>query len=186
MDEDDETRRVSLAKQGRPEHGGGRPDGGRPDGGWSVPGGPGTPGAEAPLDALVSGAAYAVLGLLGAVYGLVGSFVQDWTVERVPVASIVLVLLLFALVRLAGWGMGGRTGPVIMALTWLIVVFLMSNKGPGGDLVMPAELSGKTNYAGYVYIIGGLVGAVLAVLRVRPAGPSGQWLLGKAGRTGDR
>ncbi|WUH97413.1 DUF6113 family protein [Spirillospora sp. NBC_00431] len=179
MDEDDETRRVSLAKQGLPAH----------DGPPGAPGGPSAPfgpDGEAPLDALVSGAAYAVLGLLGAVFGLVGSFVQDWTVDRVPVASIVLVLLLFAMVRLAGWGMGGRTGPVIMTLTWLIVVFIMSNKGPGGDLVMPAELSGEANYAGYVYIIGGLAAAVFAVARVRPAGPSGQWLLGKAGRTGNR
>ncbi|TMQ88547.1 hypothetical protein ETD83_39585 [Actinomadura soli] len=176
MDEDDDETRVSLAKQGLPEHGGPPGDPGPPV--------PGPPDGEAPLDAVVSGAVYAVLGLLGAVYGLIGSFVQDWTVDRVPVASIVLALVLFALVRLAGWGTGGRTGPVIIALTWLIVVFILSNEGPGGDLVMPTELSGKTNYAGYVYIIGGLAAAVLAILRVRPGGPSGQWLLGKAGRTG--
>ncbi|GAA4224405.1 hypothetical protein GCM10022254_03760 [Actinomadura meridiana] len=144
--------------------------------------GPGRPGGEA-LDAVVSGASYAVLGLFGALYGLVGSFLQGWTVNRFPVAAIVLVLLLFAAVRLAGWGMGGRAGPTIIALTWLVVVFIMSNNGPGGDLVMPAELGGKTDYAGYVYIIGGLAAAVLAVLRVRPSGSSGQWLLGRAGRT---
>ncbi|MFI0483701.1 DUF6113 family protein [Actinomadura sp. 9N215] len=181
MDEDDDETRVSLAKQGLPAHGGppGQP---APD----APGAAAVPGrrdGEAPVDAMVAGAAYTVLGLLGAVFGLVGSFVQDWTVDRVPVASIVLALLLFAMVRLAGWGMGGRTGPVIIALAWLIVVFVMSNEGPGGDLVMPSELSGKTNYAGYVYIIGGLAAAALAVMRVRPAGPSGQWLLGRAGRT---
>ncbi|MFI0371332.1 DUF6113 family protein [Actinomadura sp. 1N219] len=176
MDEQDDETRVSLAKQGLPAHGG--------PPGHPMPPGPDGPDGEAPLDAVVSGAAYAVLGLLGAVYGLVGSFVQDWTVDRVPVASIVLALGLFAVVRLAGWGMGGRTGPVIMVLAWLVVVFVLSNEGPGGDLVMPAELSDKTNYAGYVYIIGGLAAAVLAVLRVRPAGPSGQWLLGRTGRTG--
>ncbi|TDB83139.1 hypothetical protein E1264_29580 [Actinomadura sp. KC216] len=185
MDEDDDDTRVSLAKQGLPANGAGPGGAAGPGeaGAGEAPGSPVPPAGEDSLDAVVSGAAYAVLGLFGAVYGLIGSFVQDWTVERVPVASIVLVLVLFAAVRLAGWGTGGRTGPVIIALTWLIVVFVLSNEGPGGDLVMPTELSGKTNYAGYVYIIGGLAAAVLAILRVRPAGPSGQWLLGRGGRT---
>ncbi|MFI0410985.1 DUF6113 family protein [Actinomadura sp. 3N508] len=184
MDEDDDETRVSLAKQGLPAGGAGPGPGDAAAG--EAPEGPipPVPDGEAPADAVVSGAAYAVLGLFGAVYGLIGSFVQDWTVERVPVASIVLVLVLFAAVRLAGWGTGGRTGPVIIALTWLIVVFVLSNEGPGGDLVMPTELSGKINYAGYVYIIGGLAAAVLAIVRVRPAGPSGQWLLGGAARAG--
>ncbi|RKS71950.1 hypothetical protein BZB76_4761 [Actinomadura pelletieri DSM 43383] len=170
MDDNDETR-VSLAKQRLSADGEPSP-GGPPSG----------PGNAAASDAVVTGAAYAVLGLFGALYGVVGSFVQMWSVERVPVASIVLVLVLFAAVWLAGWGMGGRTGPVVITVAWVIVVFVLSSGGPGGDLAMPAELSDRTNYAGYVYIIGGLTAAVLGVLCVRPSGPSGQWLLGRAGR----
>lgn len=132
---------------------------------------------ESPAEAVVSALAYVMLAVLGAVYGLVGSFVQDWTVAGVPVASIVLVVALFALVRLAGWGMGGRTGAVIPAFLWLIVVFVMSLQRPEGDLVVPATV------AGYVYIIGGLLAAVLGVMRVPATGRSGQWLLRGAART---
>ncbi|MBE1534199.1 DUF6113 family protein [Actinomadura algeriensis] len=134
-------------------------------------------GLESPAEAVVSALAYVMLAVLGAVYGLVGSFVQDWTVREVPLASIVLVVLLFGLVRLAGWGMGGRTGAVIPAFLWLIVVFVMSLQRPEGDLVVPATI------AGYVYIIGGLLAAVLGVMRVPPSGGSGQWLLRGTART---
>ncbi len=132
---------------------------------------------ESPAEAVVTGLAYVMLAVLGAVYGLVGAFVQDWTVSGVPVASIVLVAVLFALVRFAGWGMGGRTGAVIPAFLWLVVVFVMSLQRPEGDLVVPATVAGD------VYIIGGLLAAGLGVMRVPAAGRSGQWLLRGAGGT---
>lgn len=131
---------------------------------------------ESPAEAVVSALAYVMLAALGAVYGLVGSFLQDWTVSGVPVASIVLVVVLFALVRLAGWGMGGRAGAVVPAILWLVVVFVMSMQRPEGDLVVPATV------AGYIYIIGGLLAAVFGVMRVPASGPPGQWLVGKAAR----
>ncbi|WP_131741904.1 DUF6113 family protein [Actinomadura roseirufa] len=127
--------------------------------------------------AFVSGAVYAALGLLGGVFGLVGSYAQGWTAGDVPVAAVVLVPLVFAMVRLAGWGTGGRIGATVPAVVWGVVVFVMSMRRPEGDLVVPATLSG------YVYIIGGMVAAVLGVARVPSAGPSGQWLLGRAART---
>ncbi|WP_157430508.1 DUF6113 family protein [Actinomadura macra] len=136
------------------------------------------PGAgEGTVDAFVSGAAYAALGLLGGVVGLLGSFAQDWTPGGVPAVAIVLVALVFAMVRLSGWGMGGRLGATIPAVVWGIVVFVMSMQRPEGDLVVQATL------AGYVYIIGGMVAAVLGVVRVPATGPPGQWLLGRAART---
>lgn len=164
MDKDDDEARVRLAKEGDP-----------------VPADAGAPGleragGEKPGDAFLSGAAYASLGLLGGVFGVVGSFAQDWSVGPVPLAAIVLVGLVFAMAWLSGRGMGGRLGATVPAVVWGLVVFVLSMRRPEGDLVVPATL------AGYVFIIGGMVAAVIGIMLVPPARPPGDWLLGKAGR----
>ncbi|MCP9950148.1 DUF6113 family protein [Actinomadura madurae] len=164
MDKDDDAH-VSLAKEGDPAP----VDAGPP--------GLERAGGEGPGDAFLSGAAYAALGILGGVFGVVGSFAQDWTAGPVPLAAIVLVGLVFAMARLSGRGMGGRLGGTVPAVVWGIVVFVLSMRRPEGDLVVPATL------AGYVFIIGGMVAAVLGVMLTPPARPPGDWLLGKAGRT---
>ncbi|MEU8800327.1 DUF6113 family protein [Spirillospora sp. NPDC048819] len=177
MDKDDEEWRVSLAKNGLP-----RVPAGSGEAASShqpmVYGAPGLQRAdgEAPLDALVSGAAYAALGLLGVLFGLFGSFMQNWTTGPVPIAAIILVVLVFCMVRLAGLGMGGRLGATIPAVMWALMAFVMSMRRAEGDLVVP----GTT--AGYVYIIGGMVAAVAGVMLVPAARPPGDWLLGKAAR----
>ncbi|QKG21809.1 DUF6113 family protein [Actinomadura verrucosospora] len=165
MDEDDEAR-VSLAKDDLPAGAGASAAG-------AEAGGRG----ESPLTAVVSGAAYAALALLGGVFGLVGSYAQQWTAGKVPVTSIVLVLLVYAMARLAGWGMGGKIGAAVPAVVWGVVVIVMSMQRAEGDLVVPGTL------AGYVYIVGGMVAAGIAVARVPSPGPAGQWLTGRAART---
>jgi hypothetical protein len=165
VDKDEDEARVSLAKDDVPA-----------DAGDGVPGLE-RADAEAPGDAFVSGAAYAALGILGGVFGVVGSFAQGWSLGGVPVAAIALVALVFAMAWLSGRGMGGRLGATIPAVVWGVVVFVLSMRRPEGDLVVPATL------AGYVFIIGGMVAAVIGVMLVPPARPPGDWLLGKAGRT---
>jgi hypothetical protein len=167
---DDDEARVGLAKDGLPAAGD-APGLTRAGEGSGL-----TRAGEGPLDAFVSGAAYAALGLLGGVFGVVGSFAQDWTAGPVPVAAIVLVALVFAMARLAGLGMGGRLGATIPAVMWGVVVFVMSMRRSEGDLVVP----GTT--AGYLFIIGGMLAAVAGVMMVPPARPPGDWLLGRAGR----
>ncbi|GAA0569526.1 DUF6113 family protein [Actinomadura livida] len=179
MDEDDETR-VSLAKDGRPgalagAHGAPFPEQGPAGGATALPA-PERPDGETPLDAVVAGAAYAVLALLGALFGVFGSFVQNWTFGPVPVAAIALVVLVFCIVRLAGLGMGGRLGAAVPAVMWGVMAFVMSLRRAEGDLAVP----GTT--AGYVYIIGGMVAAVAGVMLVPAARPQGEWLLGRAAR----
>ncbi|MFD0683315.1 DUF6113 family protein [Actinomadura fibrosa] len=178
MDKDDEAR-VSLAKDGPPADTPPKTPAAAsgislaPDDADDAA----APAGDGPVEAFVSGAAYAALGLVGGLFGLVGSFAQDWTVGDVPAASVVLVVLVFGMVRLAGWGMGRRLGAAVPGIVWGVVAFVMSMQRPEGDLVIPATL------AGYVYIIGGMVAAVVAVSLVPAAGPSGQWLLGRAART---
>ncbi|MEV4255053.1 DUF6113 family protein [Spirillospora sp. NPDC049652] len=128
------------------------------------------------LEAVVSGAGYGVLALLGFAYGVFGAFHQDWTVGSFPLPSLLLCAVLFALVFGAGYGMRTKLGAVIPAAAWMIVTFVMSSKQPEGDLVIP----GTT--AGYVYIVGGLVTALVAIAVVPTRRPSGEWLTG--GRLG--
>ena len=195
MDKDDEAR-VRLAKNApRADEGAKDAEAPADVAETGAPGAPGAPeapgdgspdagatalepdGGEGPGDAFVSGAAYAALGVLGGVFGVVGSFVQDWTVGPVPLAALVLVALVFAMAWLSGKGMGGRLGATVPAVVWGVVVFVLSMRRPEGDLVVPATT------AGYVFIIGGMVAAVIGIMLVPPARPPGDWLLGKAGRT---
>lgn len=181
MDDNDEEARLNLAKDGLARAAAGGPPPGGPSPyevppGGATASGPDRPDGRAPVDAVLSCAAYVVLGLLGAVFGAVGSFVQNWTAGKVPVAAIVLVVLVFCMVRLAGLGMGGRLGAAIPAVMWALVAFVMSMRRAEGDLIVP----GTT--AGYVYIIGGMLAAVAGVMLVPPARPPGEWLIGRAAR----
>ncbi|MGI5203972.1 DUF6113 family protein [Spirillospora sp. CA-108201] len=178
MDKDDQAR-VRLAKDGsaasdaeaRSDDAG--TDGAEPAGASALEPADG----ERPGDAFVSGAAYAALGVLGGVFGVVGAFAQDWTVGPVPLAALVLVALVFAMAWASGKAMGGRLGAFIPALAWGVVVFVLQMRRPEGDLVVPASLPG------YVFVIGGMLAAVIGIMLVPPARPPGEWMLGKAGRT---
>jgi hypothetical protein len=130
--------------------------------------------SEGPLDAFVAGAAYSALGLLGMVVAVLGAFAHPWAVGAVPVAGLVLIAVNFAMVRLAGWAMGGRLGAAIPMLLWTAVTLLLSTRRSEGDLVIPG------NMPGYLFIVGGLVAGVIAVSLVPARRPAGDWLTGGA------
>lgn len=115
------------------------------------------------LEAFVSGGAYGVLAVAGAMAGLLGSFYHAVDVGPIPAFAIAFALLNLGAFRLGGWAMGTRLGAVAPALAWLLVVIFMSSRRPEGDLV----ISGSA--AGYVYLLGGSIAAVLAVVRSRSA-----------------
>ncbi|MBW8481463.1 DUF6113 family protein [Actinomadura parmotrematis] len=136
--------------------------------------GPDEPG---PLEAFATGAAYAVLALLGAALGVVGSFLQGFGPAFLAVA--VLIAANAALAWLAAWGMGSRLGGIVPAAAWLAVVLVLSRQRPEGDLVVPGTTSG------YVFLIGGMV-ALAVGLATSPVGPRepGGWLTRGAPPTG--
>jgi hypothetical protein len=166
----DEAPGPSLAEQAPPRDadavsadGEGKP----PDGAQApVPSGD----VDAAAEAVVSGAAYAALGVLGVLIGLIGSFAQDWTADSVPIAAVVLVGVVFGVVRLAAWAMESPLGGVVTALGWGLVTLVMSLQRPEGDLVIPGTTPG------YVYIVGGLVAAVIAAAAQPARRAPGEWL----------
>ncbi|HEU5158017.1 MAG TPA: DUF6113 family protein [Streptosporangiaceae bacterium] len=122
---------------------------------------PGSAAAPTRLEAFVTGGAYGVLAVAGAVIALLGSFYHGFGVGPIPVSAIAFVLLNLGAFRLAGWAMGTRLGAVAPAAAWLLVVIFLSSRRAEGDLVISATAGG------YVYILGGSIAAVLAIVRTR-------------------
>lgn len=124
------------------------------------------------VSALVSGLAYAVLFVLGVVFGAVAGLQHSWDrggpVPLVPLVPIGLCVVLFFLLYGAGRLMSSKLGAFVPGMGWMFVALLFSVKRPEGDLVIAA------NPAGYWYLGAGALALVAAVLLI-PS--SGSWLL---------
>lgn len=119
--------------------------------------------------ALVTGAAYGVLFVLGAVFGAVAGLQHSWDVgDFVPPIPVILSVLLFVILYTAGRLMGTKMGAFVPGMGWMLASLVFSVKRPEGDLVVAA------NAAGYWYLGCGALALVIAVLLI----PStGSWLL---------
>ncbi|GLY84754.1 DUF6113 family protein [Actinoallomurus iriomotensis] len=138
--------------------------------------GPYPPPEHTPEPAFLTGLTYGVLFVLGVVLGLIGSFQFSWEVGSVPVAAIALSLVNLAVFRAAGWAMESRLGAVVPAVPWLVILVVLSSRRPEGDLVVTGTA------AGYVYMLGGAVAALIAIVWTRSARP---WMLTGAPRPPD-
>ncbi|ANC30915.1 DUF6113 family protein [Isoptericola dokdonensis] len=88
--------------------------------------------------------------LLGAVIGLVGTVTHRSTWADLPVGLVLaLVMTLATAVLCRAWT---GTGALLAAgAGWLVTVQLLATDGPGGDVLVPADLTG------YLWTYGGLV-----------------------------
>lgn len=111
----------------------------------------------------VIGWVLAVLGGLGA--GLLGSFVHGSDALGLPVGLVTALGLSLAVFAAAG--LAGRSrAPAALAVTgWLLIVLALSLRRPEGDLVVPGTLPG------YLWLLGGLLAAGLAVSLPYASGP---------------
>lgn len=105
-----------------------------------------------------------LLGLLatvGAVTGVVGAFVHEFSAEVAGIGLPVGLLLALgpaaAVYVLAGWLLRSRLAVLAPGTGWLLPVLVMSVPSPEGDLVVAA------NPAGYAFLLGGSVLIGLAV-----------------------
>ncbi|MBO3750830.1 hypothetical protein J5X84_32560 [Streptosporangiaceae bacterium NEAU-GS5] len=130
---------------------------------------------EAPDDepdagaAAVTGAAYGTLVMLGLILGVIGGLEHSWYVQGIPVAAVGWVLALFALPYSIGRLTKSRMAPLVLVVAWLLMSFVLAGRRPEGDLAIAADASG------YLYLYGGAVAVVLAVVLSPSRGPS--WLL---------
>jgi hypothetical protein len=130
--------------------------------------GPYPPPAPAPEPPFLIGVAYGVLAVLGVLLGVIGSFEFSWEAGSVPVAAIALSVVNLVAFRAAGWAMESRLGAVVPAVLWLIILLVLASRRPEGDLVVTGTA------AGYVYMFGGAVAALVAIIWTRSARP---WVL---------
>lgn len=108
-------------------------------------------------------AAYVLLAVLGVALGVVGSFEFSWETLDLPVAAVTLALFDFVVIRAAGRMMEARLGAVVPAVLWMGVVVALSSRRPEGDLVVTGTL------AGYVFLLGGVLAALGAIVLTPPA-----------------
>ncbi|GAA1024616.1 hypothetical protein Aple_102780 [Acrocarpospora pleiomorpha] len=126
-------------------------------------------GIEAGVGAAIAGAAYGTLAVLGVVLGVLGGFSHAWEALGVPAAAIGWTVVLFAVPYGMGRLMRTRLAALIPVVGWMATVFVFAGKRPEGDLTIAA------NVAGYVYLYGGSVAVLVAILLVPSTG--GSWLL---------
>ncbi|GAA0406991.1 hypothetical protein Acor_51120 [Acrocarpospora corrugata] len=127
------------------------------------------PETVAGVESAVTGAAYGTLAVLGVVLGVLGGFTHGWYALGVPVAAIAWVVVMFAVPYGMGRLMGTRLAALLPAMGWLVMSFVFAGERPEGDLIIAG------NTAGYVYLYGGSVVVLAAILLIPSTGVS--WLL---------
>ncbi len=127
------------------------------------------PPASRDAEAFVTGGAYALLFLLGAMEGLVGCFQFSRVVGSFPLVALVLAAVIGVTCLLGAAGMRSSAGALAPALGWFGVSVVLSLPTSGGSVII------ANSTAGQVYLYGGslcaAVGVVVAFLRRARTGP---------------
>lgn len=121
---------------------------------------PGPTGPKRPVehrDAFVTGGAYGVLFVLGAVEALMGSFQYSWMVGPVPAAALGCCAALLLTCLLAGWAMRSLGGALIPAIAWIIVSFILAMPDAPGSVIITNTTAGRW------YLYGGAISAAIGV-----------------------
>jgi len=106
---------------------------------------------------LVTGGVYAVLFVLGAVEGTIGSFQYSRTAGAVPLAALAFCAALLVTCLLAAWAMRAVSGAVVPAIGWIIASFVLSMPVSNGSVIITASTPGEW------YLYGGALSAAIAV-----------------------
>jgi Family of unknown function (DUF6113) len=127
------------------------------------------PPAHRDAQAFITGGAYALLFLLGALEALIGCFQFSRVVGSFPVAALMLAAAILVTCVLGAAGMRSPAGALVPALGWFAVSVVLSLPTSGGSVIV------TNSVAGQVYLYGGSLcaaaGVVLAFLRRARTGP---------------
>jgi hypothetical protein len=110
---------------------------------------------QAPGERGLRAAIYAVLFILGAVQGVIGSF--QYGQSPVPLIAIVLDVAIFATCVLGGWAMHSLAGGLTPAVGWMLTSFILSMGSAQGTVIITASAAGEW------YLYGGALAAVAGV-----------------------
>jgi hypothetical protein len=115
----------------------------------------------------VTGGVYGVLLLLGAVQGMLGSFLYGGMAGPVPLAAIAFCVAILATCLLASWALRAVSGALVPAVGWIAVSFVLSMPVASGSVIITNTTAGKWYlYGGTLCAVAGVV--LASLLRVRP------------------
>ena len=121
------------------------------------------PRREPGSDAFVTGGAYALLFLFGALQALVGSFQFSRTIGAFPWVAAGLAVVIGVTCLAGAAGMGSLAGALVPAIGWFGVSVALTVPTSGGSVIVTSTAAGE------LYLYGGSVcaaaGVLLAVLR---------------------
>ena len=118
----------------------------------------------------MTGGAYALLFLLGALEGLIGCFHYSHSVGSFPLAAVGLAAAILVTCVLGAAGMRSVAGALVPAVGWFLVSLALTLPTAGGSVIIANSTTGEW------YLYGGAVcaaaGVVIALVRrgrtVRP------------------
>jgi hypothetical protein len=126
--------------------------------------------------AFVTGGAYALLFLFGALLGLIGCFHFSQGAGPIPVAALILAVLVLVTCVLGAAGMGSAAGALVPAAGWLLVSVVLTLPTPGGSVIVTNTAAGGWYlYGGSACAAAGVVYAFVTRSRTRArrgAGPA--------------
>jgi hypothetical protein len=109
-------------------------------------------------DVFVTGGAYGLLLVLGALEGLIGSFAYStWSIGSFPAAALACCLILLVTCVSGAWGMTSVAGAIVPALGWIVASFVLDSPSEQGSVVVAAVTSGEW------YLYGGSLAALVAI-----------------------
>ncbi len=109
-------------------------------------------------EAFVTGGAYAMLFLAGALQALVGTFQYSRTVAAFPLTALFFALLILVTCVLGAAGMRSVAGALAPAIGWFLVSLVLSMPTSGGSVIVANTTPGEW------YLYGGALGAVAGVV----------------------
>lgn len=107
--------------------------------------------------AVVTGAAYGALFVLGVGVGGYGSFYYSVPLGPVPIGLFLAIAATYVTCWLGGRGMKTKSGAAVPALGWFVAVLTFSQNRVEGDFLLTGQL------VSYGFLFGGALAAVLAV-----------------------
>ena len=127
------------------------------------------PPARRDAQAFVTGGAYALLFLLGALEGLIGCFQFSRVVGSFPLVALVLAAVIGVTCLLGAAGMESAAGALVPALGWFVVTVVLSLPTSGGSVLITNSAAGQLYlYGGSVCAAASVVVAFLRRARTRP------------------
>jgi uncharacterized protein DUF6113 len=124
-------------------------------------------GQHEPAQRAITVVGYALLFVLGALQGMIGSF--NYSRSPVPLVAIILAVVIFATCVLAGWGMGTFGGGLAPAIGWIIASFVLSMPRPNGSIIITGTSAGEWYlYGGSLAAVAGAAAAFMLWARAHP------------------